>query len=424
MIELPTDRLIALIENRDEAAARQRAFEHDYLHADLVESGLTLGGLMLLTAGSYENPHIEYPNVDNTAYDLWLQQTKADRLFLGNILTNWVMVSRMDFALYPIFLYNKDYGRTRELFNTFLTRDFPPPPYLFLLFLNALHHAAGLSYEEIAPLYVGDFEPVAPIFHKLFSGSAFDDWFDRAPMGLRYYGGATNTILGLYDEYFTDPSTGAHLFNRDAQALYDLGGGYNTPEIERLIGRQFVSADIVAPRYADYDEDIAFLGLADDGKTRRVVFGDEREDFLRRQREVVYQPFNVHNDSFPDDKDSYGIVSTGFMTSTVRPQEMQPEWATKPAGGYGHVALSIQAMIRVLELVKKGKAVDLFTVQRAGSRVYKYKTCFLQWRAGKLTTMQTTDDVGNHKRFTEDKMAALRAKVHPDFARFNRYLKD
>jgi hypothetical protein len=46
----------------------------------------------------------------------------------------------------------------------------------------------------------------------------------------------------------------------------------------------------------------------------------------------------------------------------------------------------------VLELVALGKRVDLFTIQRATSRVFHYKTCLLQWREGKLVRLMTTVD--------------------------------
>src|SRR5262249_23206697 len=146
-----------------------------------------------------------------------------------------------------------------------------------------------------------------------------------------------------------------------------------------------------SPRYEDYDAEICFQVHGTDGK-RRIADGVTRDRFLARQRRVEYLPFNVMKDSFPDDADSYAIVSTGFITSTVRPEEKQAEWRAEPGAGVGHLGLSIHAIARVLDLVKNGKSVDLFTIQRASSRIYKYKTVLLQWREGRLLRLVTTND--------------------------------
>jgi hypothetical protein len=138
---------------------------------------------------------------------------------------------------------------------------------------------------------------------------------------------------------------------------------------------------------------------------------------------VHYLPFNVLHDSFPDRADSYAIVSTGFMTSTVRPMERHRTW--KKAGkGLAHLGLSLLGIMRVVELVRKGKRVDLFTIQRASSRVYKYKTALLQWREGRLVNLITTDDSrARQQKWTDEALASVRERICPSNPFYSEFVK-
>jgi hypothetical protein len=287
--------------------------------------------------------------------------------------------------------------------------------------MNAFRQALGMSHDEIAALPLGGsgFKRTATVFNELLANEAMLDWFSRKRQPLRFYGGATNTILGLYDEIFRNAGTGLDRFNRGAQARYDLGGGFGTSEVERLMGVRFVSADIMSPRVEDYDPEICIQTISADGK-RRTADNTTRQAFLERQRAVVYLPFNVLSDSLPSNAESYGIVSTGFMTSTVRPHERQGGWKVRGAG-LAHLGLSLHAVIRVVELAQKGKTVDLFTVQRASSRVFKYKTAFLAWRNGRLVDLITTTD-NSRNRWTRTALDAIRQRINPSFRRYCKFL--
>ena len=70
-----------------------------------------------------------------------------------------------------------------------------------------------------------------------------------------------------------------------------------------------------------------------------------------------------------------------------------------------------------MELVALGKSVDLFTIQRATSRMYRFKTCLLQWRAGRLERLVTTVDPRSTRwRHRYEELASFR----PDNRRFLR----
>ena len=413
MLEVSSGQLDSLVQPAEERRVRVQALNHDYTTSDLIESACILARVMLYRSPSCEQPHI-LANVTDTAYERWIEANLDSKPYHASILTNWIAIFRSDFGQYPIFLYNRGYGRTREALTQILTRESPPPPYLYLIFLNAFRQALGLSYDKIAalPLRGRHFDETARVFNELLGGSAIEDWLARKKQPIRFYGGSTNTVLGLYDSVFTDPGTGLDFFNRDAQARYDLGGGFNTAEIERLMGCSFISADILSPRCEDYDDDLCIQVEGPDGR-RGIAATTAREAYLERQRQVKHLPFNVMSDSFPDGADSYAIVSTGFMTSTVRPQQKRGEWRAKAAAGVGHLGLSLHAIARVLELVQKGKTVDLFTIQRASSRLYKYKTVLLQWRKGNLLRLITTDDELRKDRWSEAALDSIREKIDP-----------
>jgi hypothetical protein len=365
-------------------------------------------------------PRVTFPNVTGTAYEGWIERAARQRAYLGHILTQWVTVRRVDFSLYPVFLYNRDFARTRAVLEELLAFEHAPPPYLYLLLLNLVRQALGMSHDAIAALGQGPFDDAARHLRRLFEGDLVDRWLARKRQPLRFYAGATNTVLRLYDALLTDPRTGIEHFDRDAEARYDLGGGFNTSEIERLLDRPFTSADIVTPRLADYDPELV-LHVAAPGVSHRVATAAERDAHLARQERVDHLPLDVLHEGFPADARSYAIVSTGFLTSTVRPAEQQADWRSDSAEGLGHLGLSVHAIARVLELVRDGKRVDLLTIQRATSRVYKYKTVLVQWRDRRLTRLVTTDDRDARRRWSPAALAELRRQIDPSGVHFARY---
>jgi len=416
MFKIPRHQLKSLVEPAPERQVRAEALGRNYASSDLIESAFVEGRVLLHRSPRAEQPCI-LPNVNDTAYERWIEANLTRCPYRANILTNWVTILQSDFGQYPIFLYNRNYGQARRVLRHVLMHESPPPPYLYLVLLNAFRQAMGLSHDEIAALPLGGprFGETARLFNELLSGNAVDAWLARKRQPIRFYGGATNTVLGLYDSIVADPATGLEFFNREAEVRYDLGGGFTTSEIERLMGCSFVSADIVSPRCEDYDGEICFRVKFPNGK-RGIADSKARAAFLARQRRVEHLPFDVLTDSFSDDASSYAIVSTGFMTSTIRPQQKRADWRAEAAAGIGHLGLSMHAIARVLELVQKGKSVDLFTIQRASSRVYQYKTAFLQWRQGHLLRLVTTDDEIRKDHWSEAALSRIRGKIDPDYA--------
>jgi hypothetical protein len=286
--------------------------------------------------------------------------------------------------------------------------------------LNMFRQILGLSYSLLAETYSGAFSGVAELHNELFSdASRIEEWLRKKRMGLRYYAGATNTVVGMYDGIFSDASTGATTLNLDADRCLDLGGGFNTSEIERLTGQSFYSADIIAPDMRLSDPDIVLQKNSRNG-TRSILRDNEHQAYIKRQSAIGYLPFDVLLDSFPDEAQSYLIISAGFITSTVRPNLTSHQMI--PSQELGHVALSIHGVMRVMELVQKGKDVDFFTIQRATRRHYKYKTCLLRWRSGKLTELLTTDDI-QEKYTAPQNVPYIYSVIQPSMPEFTSYLR-
>lgn len=396
--------LARVAEQNDEASVRAEVLAANYLTCSASEAALRVAKLLLLREPTWNQAEVDLPNVTDTALERLVDRLKADGLkYRAVMLSNWATARQGRVPLYSLFLYNADYGRTRAILERILTGEKWSPPYLKLVLLNILHQSVGLSFDELNRLTAGPFPEFAPWINRLFHDDSVFEWFERKKRPLRFYGGVTNTVLGLYDGLFADPDVGAQHLDRTAERYIDLGGGFNTSEIERLVGRPFISADLSTPRLADYDEDLIMLDLRD-SDVGPVATEAARREFLARQDRVEHLRFNVFEDRFPTDASSYTIVSAGFMTSTLRPPPSQPQKEIN-AARLGTISTSVHAILRVMELVALGKSVDLFTIQRATSRVYHYKTCLLQWREGKVTRLVTTADRRSsnwHNKFRYD----------------------
>lgn len=388
MIDFTSKELQQVVDGGDERALRARALGVDYRASPLRASTLAVAAILLYPRSSPAGALNPKSVVRGTAYGRWVERLRAAGDPRAFTLLQWCTAYRAPVALYPIFLFNRDFGQSRRVLRMLLAREKRPPPYLWLVVLNMLHGVLGLSHTDLHRLVAGPFDDLAAYVRRLFDDTKLaEEWLASKRQPLRFYGGATNTVLGLYDGLFADARTGARRLRKRSAFRFDLGGGFATSEIERLTGAPFVSADILSPAIELYDPELV-IHVA--GEQQPIPADDAtREAHLARQRGVAHMPFDVLTDSFPTHAKSYTIVSTGFMTSTVRPLGRVKAWK---GTRLGHVGLSVHAIHRVVELAALGKDVDLFTIQRATSRAYEHKTCFLRWRDGRLVTLVTTRD--------------------------------
>jgi hypothetical protein len=386
MFQVPE--LASVVALNDEQQVRSAALETDFLSTDVKTSTLRVAKVLLLRDPRWDILEIDFPNKTGTPVERWIERLKAEgKKYRAVALSNWCAAPRSELSMYALFLYNLGYGNSRKVIEYLLHGEKGVPPYLKLLILNILRQSVGLSHDELHRLTAGPFEDLAPWINRIFRDDAVFDWFGRKKLPIRFYGGVTYTIIGMYDQFFQEPGTGTRFFDTSADMRIDLGGGFNTSEIERLTGCSFMSADLVTPRLQDSDEDLIIM----DRRHGRRVAADasSRKTFLERQDRIRHMPFDVFQDRFPLDAESYSVFSSGFMTSTLRPSPS--ESSEVRAARLGATSTSVHAILRVVELAAAGKKVDLFTISRATSRAYKYKTCLMQWREGRLARLQTTD---------------------------------
>lgn len=424
-MEYSKDDLKSAAAGGDEASLRRHASGLDYLRTDPRQAALVVARVLLYPDAAFGHDVVRLSNQQGMAYEQWIGRLEAEGKRRKSIMAGrWLIangIGRWKAALYPIFLFNRNYGKTRMLFDLFLNIEKNPPPYLDMVIVNLLHQVLGLSHTELRSLFAGTFGPIARQMNILFADrdGRLERWLrsgDRQT--LRFYGGETNTFLGLYDALASDPRTGFRNINQKAERWYDLGGGFGTADMERLSGQTIISADIMAPWMERYDPELILQSVMPGGR-RSIADTAEQAEYRARQSMVPYLEFDVLKDSFPLDAESYAIVSAGFMTSTVRPTT-RSRWM-RTGDGSGHLAVSVYAIRRVVELVAHGKDVDLFTIQRATSRSYKYKTCFLRWRAGRLVDLMTTDD-HEPKPWSPDKLQSFRQSIRPDNREFIAYM--
>lgn len=412
MYNVGPDVLRQIVADNDEQQIKTSVLNKDYIAADVIETTAVIAKLLLMRWPHWNKPDVDLPNKTNTLFEQWIDACKEKgKLHRARLLVTWLTAIRGHYANYQIFLFNKRMWRSKEFLH-FILKDNEAPPYLGVFLFNLFRQALGYSHTELHHMSKGEFDVFAPLFKTLLTTNVVWDWAARRKQSFYFYGGQTHTFLNSYDAFFNQPTSDSQYFNREAALRYDIGGGFNTSEVERLLGCSMISADIRGPNIRDYDDDIILRTVNPLSYNYCVADDHQREKFLNRQANVVWLPFDVYKDSFPD-ASSYAFTSTGFITSTVRPNfNVQNE--NKDMKGLGTLLTSFHGLARVMEKVVQGKDVDLFTLQRASGRIYKYKTVFIQWRGGKITRLTTTDDISQGLRWTPHALDQIYIAINPE----------
>lgn len=316
---------------------------------------------------------------------------------LHRMVQKWVLVRRVEEpSLFFLRLFNEGLGNSAELVRAFLRENDDTFPYLDLFLQTlAVYQRGDARVNDL--LLRRAREEWEPVIRDLVHDSSLPELVRSLPMPLRYYGGGTNTILGLYDQNFQQLFGS---FHREAEFLGDLGGGFCTSEINRITGLRFTSVDIRGPNPHDYDPRLLPVRRK---LPRGSIFltGKARESFYREQAQIPWIRWNVlREEPFRElfgERESYGFVSTGMLTSTVTPLDDRARVC-----GHGYQRTSRLACQRIMELVIAGKDVSLFTVGRPSSRTYHFKTCALRWQKGRLVHFRGMPHFGNRLGFSAD----------------------
>jgi hypothetical protein len=281
-------------------------------------------------------------------------------------------------------LYESDYGSARRTLHELNAED-PRIPYLRLLLMHAIFELGLADPREVARR-----RTLARAIRALLGDDArLLAWVRQkrtAGVLLKALGGMTHTVLGMYDWTLAAPGTGFVRRDRRAEAGYDLGGGFGTPDLTRLLGQPLVSLDLQGPgearRLGIERFQVASPARRPELLPRRVRWQDDAEAaaYLLALERQPWQRFDVFTDAFDESVRSYLITSFGFLTSTVASHS--PHALSREALGGNVLAqmhTTLTGLSRVLRLVALGKDVTLLTYQRATSRAYRNATLFLRF---------------------------------------------
>ena len=349
------------------------ALDFDYGNHHPLDGAIQLARILLYCRepNNILNHRSEHKSKFDQWYDALSQKEQAT-------VSIWLFAANGESLWHPFVKFNTE-PKTQEIFELFL-KEKPRPPYLTLLCLNLIKQIFGHSNDDMAKI-TSDPMLLHEWFGKLFSDKdKIVEWLKQTKRPLRYYSGNTNTILYRYDMLFKDIA-----IHNDFEAYYDLGGGYNTSEINRIFGKDFTSLDKVNPLISKYDEALV-IRKRTSNILNACLNNQEMAQYLERQGAVKYMKFNVSSQSIPDNFKSYVITSTGFMSSTVKlSKKMERDWCEEKIEPHNrYTVTSIVAMYRIIELVTAGKHVHLVTINRASSRLYSNRVVSLEWRDGKI----------------------------------------
>lgn len=298
-------------------------------------------------------------------------------------------------AAYALQLFEEDFGHSRVVLLE-LTKFKPIVAYLDVFLIQAAYSHLNLKLENYYfPNVLPEKERL--IIQKLFQDTSILSWTKTLPSNMKQFSGMTHTISGLYDwisypEY--KESVGFSDISKNADAYYDLGGGFATPDVDRIFEKKFSSFDILSPQKAlDWNVVIQVLeawGLPNFGINKtRIQTESERQIYLKKVNAVPFVYFDVFADHFPTAAQSYVITSFGFLSSTVGSESVASK--TSP-GGNGYFSLTYNATKRIVELIALGKSVDLFTYQRASEKDYRYRTMLLSFKDHRLVKAKLYPD--------------------------------
>lgn len=386
----------ALIEGVLNSADYRPSLDYDYRSGTAIDAAGMLARLLLFTPEKNEEIRLEPKHPRGFAE--WYAQLPENK---KRHISVWLYEAIEPKYLHPFIQFDKN-PNIRVIFELFLSQN-PYPPYLTITVLNLIRIIFGLSLDKMAEITSDD------AAHMEWTDRLFNEpdkiraWLaEPKPMELRYYTGATNTILGLYDYYVKQVYE-----DDDFDACYDLGGGFSTSEIARLTGKTLISADLNPPDMTLLDARIVVKKAM---KGRFVALDEwEMTDYLERQAKVPWMKFDVATNSFPKDRDNYLITSTGFMTSTVRAADtLKALCCAEPIlMSNNYMITSLMAMYRVIELVRAGKKVSLLTVNRATSRYYSFRVVWLKWKDGKITQFRTVPYQNSKPKIYAEVLRAL-----------------
>jgi hypothetical protein len=307
-------------------------------------------------------PQVKLSN--NTA---WMQYMKSNAIDTkASAMANTIkMLDKSPINQWVINLYEENWANTRLLVN----------------YVNGLQSRDKVPYLHILlkTLFKSMFDRKLETEQDLKDLMARTDLIDNVVAtsitlgGLKKISGETATNTGIYTWLTTSGD-----FNvltdviANANAAYDLGGGYCTPALSMQFKKKLISLDLIDPKTARTDN----VGIAVDPSLEMRTI--QYLDLLDQQK---WEQFDVFVSSINNQFDSYFITSFGFATSTVVSIDNKT-W----------IDTSYSAIKCITKLIAEGKDVYFILYGRPTARIHQNKVIGMRFVNKELVSTEIYQD--------------------------------
>jgi hypothetical protein len=307
------------------------------------------------------------PQVKLSNKTAWMQYMKSNAIDTkSSAMANTVkMIDKSPINQWVITLYEENFANTRLLVNYvngLQSRD--KVPYIHILLKTLFKNMFSRKLETEQDL------------RDLMSRTDLIDNVVKASVtlgGLKKISGETATNTSIYTWLTTSGD-----FNvltdviANAEAAYDLGGGYCTPALSMQFRKKLTSLDLLDPKTARTDNVVLSVDPYFEIDTLQYL------DLLDQQK---WEQFDVFLSSINNQYDSYFITSFGFATSTVSSVDNKT-W----------IDTTYSAIKCITKLIAEGKDVYFILYGRPTARVHQNKVIGMRFVNKELVSTEIYQD--------------------------------
>jgi hypothetical protein len=307
------------------------------------------------------------PQVKLSNRTAWMQYMKSNAIDTkASAMANTIkMLDKSPINQWVINLYEENWANTRLLVN----------------YVNGLQSRDKVPYLHILlkTLFKSMFDRKLETEQDLKDLMARTDLIDNVVAtsitlgGLKKISGETATNTGIYTWLTTSGD-----FNvltdviANANAAYDLGGGYCTPALSMQFKKKLISLDLIDPKTARTDNVVIAVDPSLEMGTIQYL------DLLDQQK---WEQFDVFVSSINNQFDSYFITSFGFATSTVVSIDNKT-W----------IDTSYNAIKCITKLIAEGKDVYFILYGRPTARIHQNKVIGMRFVNKELVSTEIYQD--------------------------------
>ncbi len=307
------------------------------------------------------------PQVKLSNKTAWMQYMKSNAIDTkSSAMANTVkMIDKSPINQWVITLYEENFANTRLLVNYvngLQSRD--KVPYIHILLKTLFKNMFSRKLETEQDL------------RDLMSRTDLIDNVVKSSVtlgGLKKISGETATNTSIYTWLTTSGD-----FNvltdviANAEAAYDLGGGYCTPALSMQFRKKLTSLDLLDPKTARTDNVVINVDPYFEVDTLQYL------DLLDQQK---WEEFDVFLSSINNQYDSYFITSFGFATSTVSNIDNKT-W----------IDTTYSAIKCITKLIAEGKDVYFILYGRPTARVHQNKVIGMRFVNKELVSTEIYQD--------------------------------